>query len=137
MLHDEDQEVMTGGFSKNWKICCFLFNGNSSQLRGLLGGMAWPANQTQPHLSAATSLAQATVSGAKVADLNEANKILHFAKETADIPLTIRAHGSLSQLRFGFYADASWSMRPDGSSQGGWLLFLASEDPKMEVPEVP
>ena len=99
--------------------------------------MAWPANQTQPHLSAATSLAQATVSGAKVADLNEANKILHFAKETADIPLTIRAHGSLSQLRFGFYADASWSMRPDGSSQGGWLLFLASEDPKMEVPEVP
>ena len=98
------------------------------QLRGLLGGMAWPANQTQPHLSAATSLAQATVSGAKVADLNEANKILRFAKETADIPLTIRAHGSLSQLRFGFYSDASWSMRPDGSSQGGWLLFLASED---------
>ena len=98
------------------------------QLRGLLGGMAWPANQTQPHLSAATSLAQATVSGAKVADLNEANKILHFAKETADIPLTIRAHGSLSQLRFGFYSGASWSMRPDGSSRGGWLLFLASED---------
>ena len=66
-----------------------------SQLRGLLGGMAWPANQTQPHLSAAISLAQATVSGAKVADLNEANKILRFAKETADIPLTIRAHGAL------------------------------------------
>ena len=99
-----------------------------SQLRGLLGGMAWPVNQTQPHLSAAISLAQATVSGAKVADLNEANKILRFAKETADIPLTIRAHGSLSQLRFGFYSDASWSTRPDGSSQGGWLLFLASED---------
>jgi len=99
-----------------------------SQLRGLLGGMAWPANQTQPHLSAAISLAQATVSGAKVADLNEANKILRFAKETADIPLTIRAHGALSQLRFGFFSDASWSTRPDGSSQGGWLLFLASED---------
>ena len=98
-----------------------------SQFRGLLGGMAWPATQTQPHLSASVSLAQATVSGARVAELNEANKILRYAKETADIPLVIRAHGSLQQLRFGFYSDASWSTRPDGSSQGGWLLFLASE----------
>ena len=98
-----------------------------SQLRGLLGAMAWPATQTQPHLCASISLAQATVSGARVADLNEANKILRYAKETADIPLTLRAHGSLSQLRFGFYSDASWSTRPDGSSQGGWLLFISSE----------
>jgi hypothetical protein len=30
-------------------------------------------------------LAQATVSGAKGANLNKANKILGFAKETADI----------------------------------------------------
>ena len=30
-----------------------------SQLRGLLGGLAWPANQTQPHLAASVSLAQA------------------------------------------------------------------------------
>jgi len=72
-------------------------------------------------------MAQATVSGARVADLNEANKILRYANETADIPLTLRSHGSLSQLRFGFYSDASWSTRPDGSSQGGRLLFIASE----------
>ena len=44
--------------------------------------MAWPANQTQPHLSAAISWWP--------------NKILRFANEIADIPLTIRAHGSLS-----------------------------------------
>ena len=40
-----------------------------SQLRGLLGGMAWPSTQTQPHLSASVSLAQATVSGARQQDL--------------------------------------------------------------------
>ena len=99
-----------------------------SQLRGILGAMAWPSTQTQPHLAASISLAQSMVSGAKVSELNEANKVLRYAKETADIVLTIRAHGNgLGELRFGFYSDASWSTRPDGSSQGGWLVFIGSE----------
>eukprot|EP00435_Cladocopium_sp_Y103_P052293 s2273_g16.t1 len=99
-----------------------------SQLRGLLGGLAWPANQTQPHLAASVSLAQAASASASVAELLDANKTLRYAKETSDIHLRIRAHGRLEDLRFGVYSDASWCTRPDGSSQGGWLVFVATED---------
>ena len=99
-----------------------------SMLRGLLGALAWPANQVMPHLSASVSLAQAATSNAKVSNITEANKILRFAKETADIPLVFRAHGEDGQIRFGCYTDASWATRPDGSSQGGWLVFIASEN---------
>ena len=98
-----------------------------SQLRGLLGGLAWPANQTQPHLAASVSLAQAASSSATVAELLEVNKTLRYAKETSDIHLIIRSHGHLDEIRFGIYSDASWSTRPDGSSQGGWITFIATE----------
>ena len=99
-----------------------------SQLRGLLGGLAWPANQTQPHLAASVSLAQASSANATVGEMLEVNKVLRFAKETSVIPLKIRGHGSLKDLRFGAYTDASWSTRPDGTSQGGWLIFVATEE---------
>ena len=99
-----------------------------SQLRGLLGGLAWPANQTQPHLAASVSLAQASSANATVGEMLEVNKVLRFAKESSTIPLKIRGHGRLQELRFGAYTDASWSTRPDGSSQGGWLIFVATEE---------
>ena len=99
-----------------------------SQLRGLLGGLAWPANQTQPHLAASVSLAQASSANATVGEMLEVNKVLRFAKETSTIPLKIRGHGFLKELRFGAYTDASWSTRPDGTSQGGWLIFVATEE---------
>ena len=81
-----------------------------SQLRGLLGGLAWPANQTQPHLAASVSLAQASSANATVGEMLEVNKVLRFAKESSTIPLKIRGH-----------------TRPDGSLQGGWLIFVATE----------
>ena len=85
-----------------------------SQLRGLLGGLAWPANQTQPHLAASVSLAQAASANATVGELLEVNKTLRYAKETSDIHLVLRGHGRLDEIRFGIYSDASWSTRPDG-----------------------
>ena len=58
-------------------------------------------------------------SSATVAELLEVNKTLRYAKETSDIHLVIRGHGRLDEIRFEIYSDASWSTRPDGSSQGG------------------
>ena len=98
-----------------------------SQLRGLLGGLAWPANQTQPHLAASVSLAQAASACATVSELLEANKTLRYAKESSDVHLVLRGHGRLEEIRFGIYSDASWCTRPDGSSQGGWITFVATE----------
>ena len=99
-----------------------------SQLRGLLGALAWPSFQTQPHLAASVSLAQSATSSACISDLLEVNKTLRFAKETAATHLVIRSHGALHELRFGMYCDASWATRPDGSSQGGWLIFVTNSE---------
>ena len=90
-----------------------------SQLKGLLGGLAWPTNQTQPHLAASVSLAQAASASATVSELLEGNKTLRYAKESSDVYLVLRGHGRLEEIRFGIYSDASWCTRPDGSSQGG------------------
>ena len=99
-----------------------------SQLLGLLGALAWPSFQTQPHLAASVSLAQSASASANISDLLEVNKTLRFAKETANTHLVIRSHGSLHKIRFGMYCDATWATRPDGSSQGGWLIFVANTD---------
>ena len=59
----------------------------------------------------------------------EANKCLRFMKETVkNYVFTLRSHGPLNQVRIGLYCDAAWSVRPDGSSQGGMLMFLASHE---------
>ena len=39
---------------------------------------------------------------------------------------TIRSHGAMQDLRLGVYCDAA-RVRPDGSSQGGTLMFLANQ----------
>ena len=32
----------------------------------------------------------------------------------------------LDQLNFGVFSDAAWGVRPDGSSQGGFLVYASS-----------
>ena len=45
-----------------------------------------------------------------------------------DYKLQIHNHGSLESLRFGVYADAAWAVRPDDTSQGGYIIFIASKE---------
>ena len=99
-------------------------------LRAIIGALAWPAGQCLPQLSASVSILQASASSPSVGDLLTANKLLRYAKDTVQsFVLTLRKHGnSLGSLRFGAYTDASWSVRPDGSSQGGYLLFATSDE---------
>ena len=102
-------------------------------LRAIIGALAWPAGQCLPQLSASISILQASSSSPAVQDLLTANKVLRYAKEVVQsFALTLRKRGScLEELRFGAYTDASWSVRPDGSSQGGYLIFAASESELM------
>ena len=98
-------------------------------LRALVGALAWPANQSLPQLSASVSILQASVSKPQVKDLLEANKVLRFAKTVAvSYKMKIHQHTNLlKDVKFSVYTDAAWSVRPDGSSQGGFLIFAASE----------
>ncbi|CAE7764314.1 unnamed protein product [Symbiodinium sp. KB8] len=99
------------------------------KLRSLLGALAWPATQCIPMLSASVSLMQASMSAPTVGDLLEANKTLRFAKEAVErYSWSIHRHGDLSTLCLAAYTDAAWAVRPDGSSQGGYIIFAASRD---------
>ena len=40
--------------------------------------------------------------------------------------MKISWHCHLKELRVGVCSDAAWAVRPDGSSQGGMLTFIAS-----------
>ena len=108
-----------------------LESSERKHLRALIGALAWPSGQCLPPLAASVSIHQASSSAPTIQDCLATNKTLRFAKRWSrnvkEFVLTLRKHGeSLEQLRFGVYTDASWSVRPDGSSQGGYLIFVAT-----------
>eukprot|EP00435_Cladocopium_sp_Y103_P051424 s692_g16.t1 len=102
-------------------------------LRALVGALAWPSNQCLPQISASVSILQAHVSKPQVKDMNDANRVLRFAKMVAqEYKLKIHRHAArMSEVRFSVYTDAAWAVRPDGSSQGGFLIFACSEEEMM------
>ena len=102
----------------------------TKMLRALIGALAWPSGQCLPLLSTSISLLQASSSNPTVGDIAQANKLLRFAKDVAQgYNMTLRRHGqNLSEMRFRVYMDASWGIRPDGSSQGGHTIFIGTEN---------
>ena len=95
-----------------------------SALRGILGGLQWPATQTSPHLSATVSLLCGEVTRATAGTLRAANKALRFAKENGDVGLKFFKLGDPKDLAMVAMSDAAWGVRADGQSQGGYLVVL-------------
>ena len=101
-----------------------LSSQETTALRGLLGALQWPAVQSSPHLQASASIYSGSVSRGFVKTALEANRLLKFAKENSDVGLTY-APLDLGDMRIVTAFDASFGCRPDGSSQGGFLVMLA------------
>ena len=57
-------------------------------------------------------------------NITEANKLLQFAKDNKDVSLRYSNICSADKLRMVGMFDASFAIRRDGSSQGGFLLML-------------
>ena len=95
-----------------------------TSLRGLLGALQWPAVQSSPHLQASTSIYSGSVSRGLVKTAQEANRLLKFAKDNADVGLTYSPL-DLNEVRIVTAFDASFGCRADGSSQGGFIVMLA------------
>ncbi|CAK0874691.1 unnamed protein product, partial [Prorocentrum cordatum] len=99
-----------------------------SQLRGLNGAMQWPASQCMVQAAATVSFAQGDVSKATVGSLLEANKSLRFLNTSGDVGIRIRYVSKWEVLRLGVYWDASWATRPNGESQGGYMIFAIEDE---------
>ena len=99
-----------------------------TSLRGLVGGLQWPATQTSPHLQCMVSTLAGQISKATTSTLDTANKCLRFAKQNQDAGLEFRHLGSKDEITFACYSDASFASRDDLSSQGGYLLIMTHRD---------
>ena len=99
-----------------------------SQLRGLLGSFQWPAVQSSPHVQCSTSLISGSMSAGLVKSIVDANKLLKFCKENADVGARYEPLGELSGLRLVCMFDAAFGVRRDSSSQGGYLIMLVPQE---------
>ena len=109
---------------KNRGTTDFLDSKDITQLRGLLGSLQWPAVQSSPHLQASASLLAGQLSTGNVETINEANRLLRFAKSNADVSLEYGAICPLEDLRLVCSFDAAFGVRRDGASQGGYITML-------------
>ena len=96
-----------------------------SQCRSVIGTLLWYATQTGLVVHSAISLLQGKLPTATGHFLVELNKLVEMAKHAAATPLRIYSYKSIC---FVCWSDASWGVRPDGSSQGGFLLGACEAD---------
>ena len=94
-----------------------------SQLRALNGQLLWLGMQCLPQLLAPLSLLMGQTPQATVGTIYEVNKLARKATAWARTPLKIHAHHSLVVVT---YTDAGGTTRPDGTSQGRQLVFIAN-----------
>ena len=96
-----------------------------SQLRALNGQLLWLGMQCLPQLLALLSLFMGQTPQATVGTIYEVNKLARKATAWARTPLKIHAHHSPVVVT---YTDAGWTTQPDGTSQGGQLVFIANSE---------
>ena len=89
--------------------------------------MQWLVTNTRIDLAARVALSVSATSNPTVADLQHAHKLLRQAQRETDLPIHIHSI-NLDRLIFGYFEDVAWAVRPDGSSQGGYLIFAADRD---------
>ena len=103
----------------------YMTPAETTQLRGLLGSLQWPSVQSQPHLQCSTSLLAGQLSAGLVKSIQDANRLLKFAKLNSDVSLCYEHLCCLEDLRLVTMVDAAFGIRRDGSSQGGYLMMHA------------
>ena len=96
-------------------------------LRGINGSLQWLATNSRVDLCAKVSLSASETSNPTIASLQKADKIIRLAQRDNALPIHIHAI-PLDQLNFGVFSDVAWGVRPDGSSQGGYLVYASSHD---------
>ena len=87
--------------------------------------MQWLVSNTRVDLAARVSLSASETANPTIASLQKANKLIRQAQRDDTLPVQIHAI-PMDQLNFGIFSDAAWAVRPDGSSQGGYLVYATS-----------
>ena len=90
-----------------------------SQLRALLGGISWHAQQVAPYLAADVSLLLTEVSRSTIETVVKANILLNTAKSRQKQKMKIHAFREEDDLTMVMWVDAANANRADGGSTQG------------------
>lgn len=96
-----------------------------SQLRSLLGGISWHAQQVAPHFSAEVGLMLSEINKSTVEILHKANQLLHQVKNMKNHRLKIHPI-DLSDGGLFAWCDAASQNRCDGGSTAGIIIGYSS-----------
>ena len=94
-------------------------------LRGINGSLQWLVSNTRVDLAAKVSLSASETANPTIESLQKANKLIRQAQRDDSLPIHIHAI-PMDKLSFGVFSDAAWGVRPDGSSQGGFMLYSST-----------
>ena len=98
----------------------------TDQLRALLGGISWHAQQVAPYLAAEVSLLLTEVSRSTVETIVKANMLLAAAKGKKDHVMRIHSFQPDDTLTMVAWVDAAQGNRADGGSTQGIFLGVTT-----------
>ena len=122
---DNTQKIKYIDIGPNRKASDLLTKGEERQLRSVVGSLSWIARQARPGILYRVSKLQASIKGATVAVLHDANKVLELALKGKDLklryfngPFTFEKLGVLTA------SDASFAGETGSRPQQGRIHFL-------------
>ena len=101
-----------------------------AELKRLSGQMMWVASHTRPDISFETCVMSNIGKKPLGKILHGANKALTKLK-SRKVSLKIPCLGAPESLRIKAYSDATYGSLEDGSSQGGFIVFIQGKDNKV------
>ena len=101
-----------------------------AELKRFSGQMLWVSSQTRPDLSYETCIMGNMGKSPTMSIIHDANKALAKLK-SKKVDIKFPPLGRPEKLRVIAYSDATHNSLPDGSSQGGILVFLQGENKKV------
>ena len=104
-----------------------LMQEDKVELKKFAGQMLWVSSQTRPDLSFETCSIGNTGKNPTMTLIHDANKALVKLK-SKKVDIKFPPLGKPENLKVVAYSDATYNSLPDGSSQGGMLVFLLGEN---------
>ena len=93
-------------------------------LRAVIGSLQYAAVNTRPDLCSRLGWLQSRINHAQVSTLQEANRVLHEAKQHADVSINIQPIDQ-ADLRFVAFSDASFASAKTSDSHQGMIIMAA------------
>ena len=97
------------------------------QLRGLAGQLNWTSSQTRPDMSFGACEVSASIKDSTVNDLIVANKNIRKLK-SEKVVLQYPNLGNIELCSIICFSDAAFANLKNGSSPGGFIIFLSKSD---------